>query len=156
MSPANEQDSPASPVRLRGHHFVCLQFFRGKGYSDAFVENLRTIVARATETPAVVVAGADDVCGACTGLARDGSCLNPQASDMEVNRNDRFAWRILGVAPGDRLSLAEARKRLAADAISAGRWRLDACVGCIWESECEDSWDDLLGDAEHAARVQEP
>lgn len=153
MSPAKEQDAPVTPVRLRGHHFVCLQFFRGKGYSDEFVENLRTIVERAAENPALVVAGADDVCAACTGLARDGSCLNPQASDLQVNRNDRFAWRILRVAPGDLLSLAEARRRLTADSVSAGRWRADACFGCIWESECEDSWDDLLGEEQRSARA---
>lgn len=153
MSPAKEQGAPATPVRLRGHHFICLQFFRGKGYSEAFVENLRTVVESAAETPALVVAGADDVCAACTGLARDGSCLNPQTSDLHVNRNDRFAWRIFGVAPGDLLPLAEARRRLSADSVSVGRWRADACVGCIWESECEDGWDDLLGEEQRSTRA---
>ena len=154
MSLADPQDAHDAPVRLRGHHFVCLQFFRGKGYSDEFVENLRAVVERSTENPAQLVAGADDVCSACTGLARDGSCLNPQAGDLEINRADRFAWRVLGAAPGDLLSLAEARRRLADDAVSLGTWRADNCAGCTWERECEESWGDLLGEAERSSRAK--
>lgn len=154
MIPVDPQQKHDAPARLRGHHFVCLQFFRGKGYSDEFVENLRTVVERATENPAQLVAGADDVCSSCTGLARDGRCLNPQTSDLLVNRGDRFAWRVLDVAPGDLLSLAEARRRLAADAVSCGTWRAEHCDGCTWEKECEESWGDLLGDAERSARAK--
>jgi uncharacterized protein len=144
--------SPDQPVRLRGHHFICLQFFRGEGYSEAFVENLRRVIERTAETPALLVAGADDVCAACAGLAEDGTCVDPQAGEVEVMRIDKLAWSILGIAPGDSLSLADARHRLADDAIAAGQWRFDACAGCTWEAVCEDGWGDLLGEAEREAR----
>jgi hypothetical protein len=51
------------------------------------------------------------------------------------------------------VSLARARELLAADAISAGRWRIDACSGCTWEDVCESGWGVLLGAAEAAARA---
>ena len=41
-----------SGVRLRGHHFVCLQFFRGEGYSAAFVANLEGVLERAATAEA--------------------------------------------------------------------------------------------------------
>jgi hypothetical protein len=143
----------AEPVRLRGHHFICLQFFRGEGYSATFVDNLSRVIERAAENPALLVEGADDVCAACPGLAADSTCVDPQAGECEVRRLDRLASDVLGIKPGAALSLARARELLAADAISAGRWRIEACAGCTWEDVCESGWGALLGAAEAAARV---
>ena len=139
--------APAQP-RLRGHHFICLQFFRGEGYSERFVANLTDVVERSADSPALVAEAADDVCAMCPGLSADGTCLDPNAGEVEVRRLDRLAWEILSVRPGQPLSLSEARGRLAADAIAAGRWRFEACDGCTWEDVCEDGWDALLDEAE--------
>lgn len=134
-------------ARLRGHHFVCLQFYRGEGYSPPFVANLNRIVELVAGQPALVVGGADDVCAACPGLAPDSSCIDPSAGEVEVRRLDRLAFVALGVAPGDTLSLAEARERLSVDVVAIGRWRAEACAGCAWEDVCEDGWARLLGQA---------
>jgi len=147
--PMSEPTGAADDVRLRGHHFICLQFFDGLGYSFAFVQNLRRVLGKVTDEPALLVEGDDAVCAACPGLSADHTCLDPQAGETEVRRIDRLAWEILGMAPGDRLTLAEARARLEDDAIGTGRWRFEACVGCTWEDVCEPGWDALLGDAEH-------
>lgn len=135
-------------VRLRGHHFICLHFFRGEGYSPAFVDNLEAAVGRATGQEAVVVDGADDVCAACPGLASDGTCADPSGGETSVRRLDRMAWRTLGIHPGDHLSLADARELLADDAMAAGMWRAEACAGCAWESVCESGWNGFLGEYE--------
>lgn len=148
LDTTNVDVAAMQPVRMRGHHFVCLQFFRGQGYSFAFVQNLETVVERAGIEQAVLVVGADDVCSACPGLASDHTCLDPQAGETEVRRIDRLAWEVLGMQPGDAMSLPEARTRLAEDAVSAGRWRFEACAGCTWEDVCEDGWGALLGEAE--------
>ena len=143
----------AHAANLRGHHLICLQFFRGEGYSAKFVNNLGRVIERAAENPALVVEGADDVCAACPGLAADGSCLDPNAGEIEGCRLDRLATEVLGVKPGEELSLSRARELLAADAISAGRWRIEACAGCTWEDVCESGWGALLAAAEAAARA---
>jgi hypothetical protein len=36
-------------IKLRGHHLICLHFYRSEGYSREFVKNLEDIVRRATE-----------------------------------------------------------------------------------------------------------
>jgi len=139
------QESSAEP-RLRGHHFICLQFFRGQGYGDEFVANLTDVVGRAQSVPALLVEGADDVCAACPSVSSGGKCLDPHSGEAEIRRIDRLALEILGVGAGERLTLAEAREHLAADAIGAGNWRFEACAGCTWEDTCEHEWDELLGD----------
>lgn len=152
-----EQTTPAKPSpatpRLRGHHFICLQFFGGEGYSSAFADNLKAVVERSTTKRAVMVDYADDVCAACPGLNGDGTCHDPNAGEVEVRRLDRLASDILGVEPGFYLSLADARALLSADAIGAGCWRFEACAGCSWEHVCEHGWAELLGEEEAAARA---
>jgi hypothetical protein len=150
--PADTANVTPREVSLRGHHFICLQFYRGEGYSAAFVENLTGVVAVAAEGPAVLVEGLDSVCAACPGLSTDGMCLDPNAGEVEVRRIDRLAMQIFDVRPGDRLSLSEARARLASDAMAVGRWRFEACGGCQWEDVCERGWGAMLGDAEAEAR----
>ena len=142
-----------APVRLRGHHFVCLQFFRGEGYSEEFVANLAGLLERVATEPALVVADADDVCAACPELGADGLCASTTAGgEDEIRRIDVLAFELLEIVPGDRITLAEARERLAADAIGVGHWRAVACDGCAWESVCERGWGSMLGEAERAAR----
>lgn len=144
------------PVRLRGHHFICLQFFRGEGYSEEFAENLAHVVERATREPALIVAGIDNVCAACPDLGSDSRCASESAGgEDEIVRIDALALHVLGASAGERLSLADARERLEADAMGVGSWRADACDGCAWESVCESGWNAMLKDAERAARASE-
>jgi hypothetical protein len=143
---AETPNAPSDAVRLRGHHFVCLQFFEGQGYSPRFVENLAEVVARVREHPALAVAGPDSVCTACPGLAADGSCLDPQAGEAEVRRIDRLAWEVLDAGPGSALSLAEARRRLSANREATSLWREQACRGCAWEDVCRPGFEELLGE----------
>jgi hypothetical protein len=131
---------------LRGHHFICLQFFDGEGCPAAYVENLRAVVERIRNAPALLIEGADDVCAACPGRASDGRCIDPAAGEDEIQRIDALACEVLGVRPGARLSLADARALLAADAVASGRWRFEACPGCAWGDACEAGWGALLGE----------
>jgi len=144
------------PVRLRGHHLICLQFFRGEGYSPEFVDNLACVVANATTQPALIVGTADDVCVACPELGPDKRCASQSAGgEDEIVRVDRLALDVLDTAIGERISLAEARERLESDAIGVGTWRASACDGCAWESVCESGWNAMLKAAEKAARAAE-
>jgi hypothetical protein len=141
-------------VRLRGHHLICLQFFRGEGYSAEFVENLTRVVGRAAGTPALIVANADDVCAVCPELGPDRRCASDIAGvEDEIVRIDALALEVLGASPGERISLAEARERLEGDAMGVGAWRVSACDGCSWESVCEPGWNAMLKAAEQAARA---
>jgi uncharacterized protein len=148
--------SAKPPVRLRGHHLICLQFFRGEGYSEEFVENLGHVIDRATGEPALIVAGIDNVCAACPELGPDSRCASESAGgEAEIVRIDELALEVLGTSTGERMSLPEARDRLEADAFGVGVWRAGACDGCAWESVCESGWTAMLKHAEKAARASD-
>lgn len=137
------------PIRLRAHHFVCLQRFRGEGYSPGFVANLSHLLDRSRFSPTVVVDGPDDVCRSCPHVAANGACENPDTDgEAGIARIDALALGVLQVAAGDSLDLAEARRRLQADPDASRTWRDGACLGCTWKSLCAPSWDRLLGGEE--------
>ncbi len=136
----------SEPVRLRGHHLVCLQHFRGEGYSPAFVSELNVIIERSQHDCALVVDGADDVCRACPHLAADGACQSPDSGgETEIARIDTLALAVLQVDVGDCLDLAQAGRRLRMNPAAARTWRDEACRECSWEAVCAPSWDHLLG-----------
>ena len=94
-------------MRIRPHHLLCLQTWAGRGYSEAFTENMNRIAAKLREhpeEPVTLAAGADDICAGCPNLLADGRCrseekvhsydaavrflLENAATDQPVNRND--------------------------------------------------------------------
>lgn len=51
---------------LRPHHGLCLQYFRGHGYSQEFVNNMSKIVATLDQNPNIqLVNHTDDICLTC-------------------------------------------------------------------------------------------
>lgn len=121
-------------MRLRGHHLICLHFYRGKGYSPAFVENLSAIVRRAEEGEEIeVVSGADEVCSACPYL-KDGLCGQKDGADEEIRGLDRKALAFLRVAPGESVLWQEIREKVLA---APSQWFDSFCTGCDWFDLCD-------------------
>jgi uncharacterized protein len=134
----------ADPVKLRGHHLLCMLTYVGYGYTPAFVENYNAVIARINAGAAVtLVQGMDDVCAALhcadNGDYTDaGHCLEKGTAER-----DRKALRDIGAAlqqplqNGDTLTLtqpmiADLRQRFAAGSIR------QACAGCEWHNLCTD------------------
>ena len=133
-------------AQLRGHHLICLQFYRGQGYSDEFVANLDRVQKSAVDSPAVIVSGPDDVCAACPGLGADGTCQHPDTGEAEALRIDALALQLLDAAIGETLSLSQAHARLSGDAAAVSRWRDESCTSCPWESACDGGLQRLLAE----------
>jgi uncharacterized protein len=126
-----------SSMRLRPHHLLCLQGFRGHGYDPAFTANL-AVLARAAVAdpggPVTLVEGLDDVCAACP-HAQHGVCVAPEGGEASVGEHDALVLAALGLRAGDVPSFADVRRRLAAstDARSAVQ---APCRSCRWLSVC--------------------
>ncbi len=118
-------------VTLRGHHWICLHFFRGEGYTGEFVENLESVIARLAGEDALVVEGPDAVCAACCHLV-DGLCTSESSGEQVIRRIDDLAVELLGLTPGETRPFRPSRALTAALPV----WREKACRGCTWEELC--------------------
>ncbi|OGW67621.1 MAG: hypothetical protein A3A88_04435, partial [Nitrospirae bacterium RIFCSPLOWO2_01_FULL_62_17] len=88
---------------MRGHTLLCLQGFRGEGYSPGFTDNLAAIHRSLSENPDQVVElveEPDTVCGACPHRAPAGCTLNGDGSEAGMQAQDRHVLELLGLNAG--------------------------------------------------------
>lgn len=84
-------------AKLRGHHLICLNFFRGEGYSEDFIRNIYSVIGK---EKVEVVAGPDEVCARCPYLEGN-KCANSDYTDEKILLQDREALRLLRFKPGE-------------------------------------------------------
>lgn len=116
--------------RLRGHHLICLQFFKGEGYNRDFTENLQKVVEAWDKGFVEVIEGADDVCLKCPNL-KEGQCV--RYGEGEIRKDDELALKLLGVRLKDKVEKKAVKEKLQ-KVIAA--WKEEACRGCDWEKVC--------------------
>ena len=64
-------------ITLRPHHLLCTQSYSGKGYDDAFVENMNRITAKLRSeeaTPVDIIFSTDSLCSCCPKKISEGHC----------------------------------------------------------------------------------
>jgi uncharacterized protein len=129
----NLKSMHTSPLRLRGHHLICLHFFNGEGYNPGFIENLLYVLRHAeTGEPITIVPGDDDVCNVCPFL-KERRCFYRQDSDEDIRDMDRTAIGLLGLSSRPNTSWPEIRERLPAIFTT---WYGKFCRGCDWLPVC--------------------
>lgn len=132
-----------SGVALRPHHLICLQFFRGEGYSQEFVDNLARTFTRLQTEPARIVAGADVVCAACPNLGDDQRCTDP--GEDAIRELDAVALATLDVELGDVMMMDDAARLLIERTEATTSFRDTECRGCGFRTVCAPGWARLLG-----------
>jgi hypothetical protein len=128
------------PVRLRGHHFLCILTYRGFGYTPAFVANLTAIVtAIGLGRQVVLVEGPDDICNGLT--QEDRRACNHDCGRAETRELDRLAVAdvaalldldLAGPVELDRSMIERLRVAFADRSIRR------ACARCPWADFCTD------------------
>ncbi|MEM9584913.1 MAG: DUF1284 domain-containing protein [Pseudomonadota bacterium] len=129
-----------APIRYRPHHFLCSLGFEGKGYSNAFTQNMAAIVqgqlraAGGEDCMIEVTLSTDDICSPCP--KRRGVLCRAQS---KIARLDRAHARALELIPGEQLSWGEALSRIKAQVKPGDLAQL--CRGCSWLKLglCEDA-----------------
>jgi len=114
-------------AKLRGHHLICLNFFRGEGYSEDFIKNIYSVTGK---QKVEVIEGADEVCSKCPYL-KENRCSN--YAEEIIMFQDKEALELLGVKPG----MVVDRKIIAAkipDIIE--RWKVQFCMECGYRRVC--------------------
>ena len=114
---------------LRAHHGMCLYFFRGKGYSGQFVENMGKMKAVLEENPTIrLMDSPDDICAACPNKVTE-----PCAE--KASRYDREVLRRCELSVGDTLSYEDFSKKVVETILRPGV-RGTICGDCQWSSLC--------------------
>lgn len=116
--------------KLRGHHLICLQFFKGQGYDRRFVDNLQNVLT--TIDVVEVVDGIDDICIACPYNA--GFCNYSENSEKEVRELDMFALKLLGLETGARIKWRDLKAEVPK---ILEKWKKFACKDCEWRGICD-------------------
>ncbi|OHE58552.1 MAG: hypothetical protein A2Z47_03695 [Thermodesulfovibrio sp. RBG_19FT_COMBO_42_12] len=121
-------------MKLRGHHLICLHFFKGEGYNPEFVKNLREILKRVEAGEELeVCSGADNVCKKCPYL-KGKLCLYDKDAEAEIRAMDKRAMGLLRLKTRDRVKWQEIRKRIP-EIFHA--WLREYCENCDWRKVCE-------------------
>ena len=114
---------------LRAHHGMCLYFFRGKGYSGQFVENMGKMKAVLEENPTIrLMDSPDDICAACPNKVTEPCAEKASRYDREVLRRCRLSV-------GDTLSYEDFSKKVVETILRPGV-RRSICGDCQWSSLC--------------------
>ena len=115
--------------KLRGHHLVCLHFFKGEGYSEDFIENIHSTL----KNPKMqVVSGTDDICAKCPYL-ENGKCASNEYSDEDIRAQDSEALRLLGLEPGAIVEWGKVAKMLPP---ILDEWKSLFCGECSYLKTC--------------------
>ena len=124
-----------NPIRIRAHTLLCLQGFRGEGYSSGFVENMAAIHQRLTDDPAQwveIMDAPDAMCGACPHLLPTGCSLHGKESEQHMQAQDHDVLVRLGLHDGDRLPWGDILDRIRASL--TGDSLTNICGQCRWLS----------------------
>lgn len=119
-------------LKIRPHHGLCAEFFRGEGYSSDFTENMSRILSALNETNPFVIlaAGADMICAECPNNGKTGC-----SSAEKVSRYDESALKLCGLSAGDSLPWSDFRNIIREKIVSANRLG-EVCGDCSWYGIC--------------------
>lgn len=128
----NYKQKLAQPVMLRPHHGMCLAYFRGKGYSDAFSVHMKEVLDELQKGMEIQLhVGTDEICSACP-HNQNGQCTD---SDL-VEKYDQAVLEACGLADGGRMSFAAFTAKVQEMLLISGK-RKEICGGCKWNEICE-------------------
>lgn len=121
----------SEPLPLRPHHGMCMAYFVGRGYSDAFSAHMAALLEElAPEAPIRLTTGTDAVCGPCPNNS-GGLCSKPEL----VAAYDRSVLTLCGLEDGYILSFGSFTQ-LVQERILAPGIRPAICGGCQWNGIC--------------------
>lgn len=122
-----------NPIAIRGHTLLCLQGFRGEGYSPEFIENMTKIHRQLNhypEQPVIILDSPDSICSQCPNLKSQRCNLHGSASEESMMAQDVDVMNRLGIGRGEVLSWKEILDRIAQRL--QGDMLTDICGTCPW------------------------
>ena len=126
---------PSPLASLRPHHALCLLFFEGKGYSQAFVENMWAVAGEPSHV-VQITPGCDTLCQACP-HNQDGICDD----EAKVSLFDERALNLTGSLLDEEqpIPLNELCLSVYENILQQGKLA-EVCGECEWADLCQEKW----------------
>lgn len=122
-----------SILTIRPHHGLCMQFFAGEGYSNAFVANMKTTLDWLNDnpdTPFMLLSETDIICGHCPNKIG-----NQCKTQEKVARYDRLCLQLCGFENISQTTWNIYSSAVKVNIIEAGKLD-EVCSDCEWHSSC--------------------
>jgi len=121
-------------TRIRAHHLLCLQGFKGLWYNSAFTENMRRIKEKAEkENPEIrIVKIPDAICEFCP--KRNGNLCENEKKESEIKAMDEKVMECAGFEEGNTIKILSAFEK--ADKSVNFQKALEICSSCSWQEDC--------------------
>lgn len=120
-------------MKLRAHHLLCTVLYEGKGYSDAFVENMNQVVDMLRKDTSVhIIKAPDTICAHCPNAKSDGGCELDDENEL-IEDIDSYIIEVLGLEE-DREYKSKDLYKLALQNIKKEHFT-KCCNSCRWH-EC--------------------
>lgn len=118
-------------IQFRPHHFLCALCFQGKGYSPEFIKNFSAIMEELNspqghQTVIEVIDETDSICSPCPSR-REKRCIEQD----KISTLDTAHAAILNLAPGDKITWEQAKKRIT-NLMTIEKFDA-ACAPCQWK-----------------------
>ncbi|MCK9150962.1 DUF1284 domain-containing protein [Methanobacterium alcaliphilum] len=123
-------------IRIRAHHILCIQGFKGYGYSEDFVHNMTEIIDYLETNHSIVVEtikSTDDICLYCP-HSKKGQCHESKDSDKRITAMDQKVIEYLGIHDNNTYSYNHLLKLLH-EKIDFLKLK-DICGDCSWIENC--------------------
>lgn len=114
---------------------MCIEGFRGKGYSKEFVENMQNIIDFLKQNPYITpVNFPDDICKKCPNLI-DGVCKNEKGGEEDVKRMDDMFYEKTSIALNQNYSYFKI-KDIIYEVFKKKSDLIGICDCCSWNRIC--------------------
>lgn len=114
--------------KLRPHHALCIQFFKGKGYSDDFTCHMKEVVHKLKQDAEIEITfGKDDICAKCPNLIND-ICTEQE----KICRYDNKVMEFCDFYAGQKLTANDFLGAAKRDIISKDKLE-EVCGDCEWK-----------------------
>lgn len=114
--------------KIRPHHGLCAEFFRGEGYSGDFTRNMGEVLAELDRNDSEVklVLREDGICEGCPNMGKCGE---------KAFRYDTMTLKLCGIDEGSVINWKAFRELVRERIILPGRLS-EVCADCIWAEIC--------------------
>jgi Uncharacterized conserved protein len=119
-------------MELRPHHGLCIAHFRGLGYNEEFVVNMKMVIAKlkSSEEPVTLVCHTDVICSSCP-HNQNGECNSGQ----KVLSYDQACLELCGFQENQKVTWGEYAEQVKNYILLTDKLT-EVCKECEWLDIC--------------------